>query len=122
MRSQITPEALKRMKRRHLEYLAAHSGDVYYVLEPSGDIGGQAKEADKKVVKLRNLKLQENAFRATYELERRDRQKTALSRHTHCRECWSRGRRTLRLWCLALTCGSSSLLDKIIGAKVPIYI
>ena len=78
MRSQITPGALKRMQRRYLEYLAAHSGDVYYVLERSGEVGGQVEDVDKRVMKLRNLKLQENAVRARYELERRDRQRAAL--------------------------------------------
>lgn len=77
MRSQITPQSLKRMKRHHLEYIAAHSGDVTYVVEEHIH-GDETKPGQRQIVSGRNLKLQESAFRAKYELERRDRQKAAL--------------------------------------------
>lgn len=87
-RSQITPDALKHMKRYYLEYIAAHSGDVYYILrrpskaeeqdQAQGEEDGDDPQGDQQVVKMRNLKLQENAFRAKYELERRDRRNAAL--------------------------------------------
>jgi hypothetical protein len=72
MHSQILPDALKRMRRRNLEYLAAHSGDVFYVVEERIH-GETAKPTQRQIIKQHNVKLQENAARATYELERRDR-------------------------------------------------
>ena len=72
-RSQITPQAMKRMKRRHLEYIAAHSGDVTLIMQPMTADGQVMENEEKHLVSGRNLKLQENAFRAKYELERRDR-------------------------------------------------
>lgn len=72
MRSQITPDALKRVQRKHLEYLAAHSGDVFLVVEKTLH-GDDVKDVPPRVIKQHNVKLQANAVRATYELERRDR-------------------------------------------------
>ena len=70
-RTQITPKAIKRMKRHHLEYLAAHSGEVYYVIEKRDLTEGVDPEFE--AVRSHNIKLQANAVRATYELEHRDR-------------------------------------------------
>ena len=77
MRSQITPDALRRMKREHLLYLAAHSGEVTYLM-PELDDNGLPIPGTQQLVQGRNPKLQENALRAKYELERRDRRNAAV--------------------------------------------
>ena len=59
------------MKRHHLEYLAAHSGEAYYVIEKRDFTEGADPEFE--AVRSHSIKLQANAVRATYELERRDR-------------------------------------------------
>jgi antitoxin component of MazEF toxin-antitoxin module len=70
MANQILPENLKRLPRREVEYLAAHSGDVVYVqIDAGGEVVASAPG--------RNLKLQENAARAQQELQRRDHRNSA---------------------------------------------
>lgn len=73
MRSQILPENLKRLRRRDVEYVAAHSGDVVYLVRDPAD----KDRIDR--VSGRNLKLQENATRAKFELDRRDRRNAAVA-------------------------------------------
>jgi len=72
MRSQILPDAMKRMRRKDLEYLAAHSGDVFYIMEHASE-NAEDDEPTRQIHRLNNEKLQANAVRAKYELERRDR-------------------------------------------------
>lgn len=64
LRNQIRPEMMRRMRRSDLEYIAAHSGIVMVF-------------RDGELVQHREEKLRENAERARYVLERRDRLRAA---------------------------------------------
>jgi hypothetical protein len=66
MNRQIEPQAMRRLPRNELEYLAAHSGEAYFRTQ-----NGQLAVAQIE-------KLRANADRARYELERRDRLKAAF--------------------------------------------
>jgi hypothetical protein len=65
MRSQILPSAIRQLGRDELEYLAAHSGEAFFVNQEGALLRGQIE------------KLRANADRARYELERRDRIKAS---------------------------------------------